>query len=266
MSNLGKMAFIFGAAFLVFWYLFVHKIILQYLSSLGLLPLLSNILALTIIPYLLLFILELEIFIKLQILQATPKNLNIKLVSLDNIYEVNHVSLNQYTRSLKSLGFVQIADFQEREAVIRVLWHPEYQCGAEILQSLNKTSPYTYCGISNIFEQGWAVAFLDNDINQIGAYALRVPKRLTIFKSKMPLDKLLKLFLEFRKQMMSDLNISIIKDVSIDLYLDVSKKSRRQTRQKIIWTSIIFMFIEMSLFSMKTDDEKYKCLATYTKA
>jgi hypothetical protein len=31
--------------------------------------------------------------------------LNIKLVSLDNIYEVNHVSLNKYTHSLKSLGF-----------------------------------------------------------------------------------------------------------------------------------------------------------------
>jgi hypothetical protein len=31
--------------------------------------------------------------------------LNIKLVSLDNIYEVNNVSLNKYTHSLKSLCF-----------------------------------------------------------------------------------------------------------------------------------------------------------------
>jgi hypothetical protein len=265
MSHLGKAAFIFGIGFLIFWYFAASKFILILLDNTGLLPkLINDILANLIIPFILLIILEAEIFIKLHILESTPKKLNIELVSLDNIYEVNHVSIRQYTQSLQSLGFVRIVDLKERETVVRLFWHPEYHCAAEVLQSINKLSSYTYCGISNAFEQGWTLTFLDNDINQQASYALRVPKKLTVFKSRLPLEKLLNSFLEFRTQIIPDLNITIINDISVDFYIDVLNKARKQIRQKILWKSIIFMFIEMFLFSLKTDDEKHRCFASYS--
>ncbi|QLE55714.1 hypothetical protein [Nostoc sp. TCL26-01] len=246
------------------WGFWGSKLLLKLLLSWEFIPKYVSEIVITIIPIIFFF----EIIAKGFLLSAVPKNIQIVPADLDNLEQVDKNTFNSYTTALESLGFERISDLQLSESsttVVRLFSHPKHLCFAEVLQTLGKE--YIFCAIASSLEKGWGISSRDqiHPTTAINYAFLRRPQAIIIYKQGVTPKELLRSHLELRQQMMRDLNLQVLPDISIETYFAESKKVRIELRSRMWRKSVIISLIEMWLFPLLSDEQKYQWLGNYAR-
>jgi hypothetical protein len=261
--GLETLTFIYTLSFLLIWNNFANKIILYLLFNLGFIPANVCYKIVSTIPLIVCF----ELVGKVIFTQGIPNNVKFTPIQLETLPQIDINSFNYYTNALESLGFVRLSDLQLSEYTIivaRIFSHPEHLCIVEILQVIER--PLVLCAITSLLEQEWSISFRNDSYHKAIVYAfLRRPRGIVIFKQGATPDELLRSHLEFRQQIMDELNLQVLPDISIETYFEQSQRARTLHRQALWQKSIIFGLIKMALFSWKSKKQKSQWLGDFAR-
>ncbi|QHG18865.1 hypothetical protein [Nostoc sp. ATCC 53789] len=215
------------------------------------------------IPFIILF----EVVAKIAFLSTITSKLNFANTQLEALSQIDTKTFNYYTNALESLGFTRISDLELSEStltVARVFCHPKHLCFAEVVQTPGRSS--VFCDISSGLEQEWSVSFRDNCPNLAIVYAfLRNQKGIIVVQPGVTLEELLRSHLKFRQKMISDLNLQLLSDISIEAYFNQAQRSRTRVRKSLSRKSVIIGMVEMGLFSLKSEAQKSQWLGNYAR-
>jgi hypothetical protein len=251
-------------SFWFIWNAFVGKIILKYLLALKFIPADICYVFVIILPFIIFF----EIFIKILFILNISSKLKIVPTQLEARSQLDIKTFNYYTNALEYLGFIKIHDLEvlSEYSVIftRLFSHPKHLCFAEVMQAPGRS--LVFCAIESALEQEWSVSFRDNSSNQAILFAfLRRPRRIIFVKQGVAPKELLRLHLKFRQEIMRDLSLQLLTDISIEAYFEQSQISRTRQRKSLRRKSVIIGLVEMGLFSLKSEVQKSQWLGDYTR-
>lgn len=195
-----------------------------------------------------------EIVIKILLLQGvTPVEFASVLPSAwppSSLDELSH-----YTQQLKDIGFTQLEDYtlstdEKQQSVARLFSHPQAFCFAEI--GLSENMPM-FCSISGHLEGGWNLGVTNMSASTgIAATShafLRLPRRLAKCMKGASVELLFATFLDWRKQVSTDLQIDHTNNIQAEDYFANEKSVRNRQRNALTRKSIIWSLIEMWWFT-----------------
>ncbi len=208
-----------------------------------------------LLPLIVLF----EVVAKLLFMIAIPDRYRHEPTQLETVPSIDSDSLNAYTRSLEALGFTKLGDYKGIESssdVSRLFTHAEYHCFAEVSELIGQLP--MNCLIVSALEQNWRLVTTDRQksLTSATAYAFfRQPHVLSVYESGAEPQQLLRSHLALRQQMMTDLHLQILPDLSAQAFLDLIQRDRTQQKQRLWRKSVLFGLVEMLLFSLNPKDE-----------
>jgi hypothetical protein len=168
--------------------------------------------------------------------------------AIDDYPSLDWEPLQRYTRELESLGFHQLIDYRPsnltRSGLARLFAHSEHHCFVEVYQISGLP---TICVVRTIFTDGWSLCNMNYQSKGLlgGLTYMRRRKRsLWIAQPNHRPTELLSHHLERRTQLMEDLNIDIVIDISPEAYF-VHEKLEAKLRLQIMKSKwIVFCLID----------------------
>jgi hypothetical protein len=204
-------------------------------------------------------ILLVEVVTRFLLLHSIPDNVVCQPVDADALLGVDRDALTAYTKQLEAIGFTPLMDYQIAESsigVARLFAHAEYYCFAEVSEFIGRTS--VSCLIASVLEQNWRLGTTNRSKNLVSAIAyafFRQPRNLGTYESGVEPPQLLQSHLALRQQMMTDLHLQLLPDLSVQSFFDLSQRGRTQQKQALWRKSILVCLVEMLLFSLNPKDE-----------
>ncbi len=151
---------------------------------------------------------------------------NARPVSLETFSLIDLDWLQQQTIALESLGFVQLMDYERLECgqtLARCLAHPQQYCFAEIGQLVSSSDkpPLKHSSISSLLDEGWRLGVANREPSSSVSLNLlyRNPKVIGIHDPNPRMEEVFEAHLRTRQQIISDLGITVLTDVSRDAYV-----------------------------------------------
>ena len=209
------------------------------------------------------------ILLKAQMLTVLPRE-TWQAISPENCPFLDIDGLHQYSQDLEYLGFVLVKDFHQfptnaisiNEEInpsnfTRIFYHSELCCFAEISQlfpTTNRDPTPIACTIISFMDGGWTLSTTQFKPNPL-CYMWRNNKTLwTYYPGAIPVD-LLQFHLERRQQIIDDLDICNLFDLSWEHYWD--KRWKELTNRQLIFKRkpISMALIEATLFELKPSSE-----------
>jgi hypothetical protein len=179
--------------------------------------------------------------------------------SIDEVPSLDWRPLEQYTFELESLGFDRLMDYKpsnlSRPGLGRLFAHKEERCFAEVNQISGLP---TVCVISSVFTDKWALSNLNHQFTGFfgGLMYMRRRKRsLWIAQPDRRPAELLNNHRERRAQIMSDLEIETLPDLSAASYFDREKWEAKQRLHILKTKWIVFGLIEAVIFAIAPKSE-----------
>lgn len=212
-----------------------------------------------LIALLLPLIVLVEVVTKLLLMRSLPDTLVFEPIQLETVPYVDIEALNVYTRYLEALGFTKLYDSQlagSVSCVARLFSHSEHRCFADVSQLVGRTP--MICSVVSTLEQDWTLSTTDRPTDQISATAyafLRQPRRLGMYKPGAETQQLLQSHLTFRHQMMADLHLQVLPDVSLEAFLEIGQRGLTGQKQALWRKSILLGLVERLLFSLNPKTE-----------
>jgi len=202
-----------------------------------------------------------EVFVKLALIKNLPDKIRYKPVELESITQIDQAKLRDYSEDLKSLGFNILLDSQQNiNFFSRIFVNPELCCFAFLMQNIDLT-----CSIECCLEQGWSISINNGLPNKFAAtgYAFnRLPRAVKIKIPDATPHQMSQSFLQIRQQMMEDLQVNIISDLSLETYQEIGKQQLQLIKQAIWRKSIIQSRLEHYFYRRSPKLEWY---GDYTK-
>ncbi|CAN1212154.1 hypothetical protein TUMEXPCC7403_18250 [Tumidithrix helvetica PCC 7403] len=202
--------------------------------------------------------------LKKRILDGLPEKLQL---SQSGSYEFPTLDIkewNQYTQMLETLGFEQVMDFKIEStlAISRLFADTQNHMFAEIFKIFSPNEPrQIICTFHSKFSDGWT--FSSTTYKPTGfMYMQRHSRSLATYHPEIPISNLRQIHLKRRWQIVDDLGLKILTDVSWEAYStreDVGCLSRREIFRR---KNIVFALIEATLFEL---NPKYEWLGDYPK-
>lgn len=206
--------------------------------------------------------------LKSQILQALPDQWQFKVAVLADYPQLDLAWLQQQTNTLESLGFVQLMDckVEPGNGFARCFAHPQQYCFSQIGQIFKDTGEIIaeHCTIFSLLEQDWAVAEINREVNSHDAiaYIWRHPKQIRTYHANINLDELLQAHLRLRQQILVDLSITVLTDVSWFALRNLEQQATILRKQTIRRKNLLLTMLEATLFEM---NPKSQWLGDYPK-
>jgi hypothetical protein len=186
---------------------------------------------------LLLFAISMTIVQVLSIIK-TGKLLIFSLTSSQAFFGLKLDLLDNYTTELESIGFKQLADYGifniSPYTFIRILVNSEHHCFAIVFQT---TSGKMRCVIRSFLTDGWSLANLAYQADTYRFCATQIwcrhPRQLWMSQPDLKLERLLETHLQRRQQLVRDLDVEIIQELTADTYLEFEQMSMRRYHQNL---------------------------------
>jgi hypothetical protein len=167
-------------------------------------------------------------------------------------------ALTYYTNELQSLGFTSLGDYTTSaiRGMIRTFSHSELNCFADVGQLAEQQ---IFCLISSELESDWAIAVTNIEstpTSRASSYAFtRLPRTIHRTISNATPTALLQALLNRRSQMIKDLSIQPLKDVSIEMHFCRTRERffkirNRLLRSSISWRMLMYLFYKL-IFKLK---------------
>jgi hypothetical protein len=188
-----------------------------------------------------------EILGKFSILQAV-KPPRFELTKVENWPHVNLDALTYYTEELQGLGFTILGDYTSptMKGMMRIFAHSELACFAEVSQLVGNQ---IFCSVSSALEGDWTMAATNLESSTLvraTSYAfLRLPRKLRRYILKATPVVLLETFLDWRSQIIQDLSIQPLKDISVEMFFSHTHKAFLQMHHRLLLSSIVWRQLEL---------------------
>lgn len=211
----------------------------------------------SMIPAILFF----EVFLKGVLLQSVPP---LKIIPAEPEFWLSSSlsELSIYTSQLEQLGFVPLTDYttlmskKTQRPIVRLFANPHERCFAEVGVVGNLPM---FCTISSHLENGWTLgvtnAKASNVLNSTWYAFLRLPNRLGKCVEGEPIESLFRTFLDWRGEILQDLNLEPIQKVNAEVYFKKEQEVRAHQRSALLRKSVFWSFIEMISFSQNPKTE-----------
>ncbi|MBF2026912.1 MAG: hypothetical protein IGS48_09120 [Oscillatoriales cyanobacterium C42_A2020_001] len=115
-----------------------------------------------------------------------------------------------------------------------------------------------HCVFASALDQGWALSTTNRPTTTLGAtwYVFyRRPRALAVCQPNYLVEQLLQAHLELRQQMMTDLNLHVLPETSVQAFFEQMQKVRTQSRQTLWRKSVIAGMGQMLLFWLNPKTE-----------
>lgn len=206
--------------------------------------------------------------IKAQILAVVPQRWEYQPVDLESLATVDVKWIDQQTRDLEQLGFIQLRDYSvpSNPGVARSFAHPQDHCFVEIGQLVAATGELSYhTAIFSDLEQDWSLSNVNRPVRQIDSltHIWRHPRWVKQFTPCLSLSELLQTHLQFRQQMMSDLAIRVATDPSWDAYEVIMRRGIENLQRRLRAKPLLIGMVEATLFELKLPPEWLGEYASY---
>ncbi|WP_204103674.1 MULTISPECIES: hypothetical protein [Spirulina sp. CCY15215] len=232
----------------------------------SLVGMLSNVTALpsSLIEPLLFIILLFEILFRFLDFLAFP-SLKFIPTNPESCNFLDREQMDSYTIDLERLGFMQLMDYSwsSNQAFSRFLVHPQQYCFAEIVQLKNKPVFYT---IDSHLTQNWLLSIITHKPSSASYVLALTPRHLIKYVISIENSSpsfLFQSLLQWRKQVMSDLKIDLVENLTIEYHLEGQHQIRKEQKRALLKRSVIVARIKMLIFSL---NPKTEWLGDYEKS
>jgi hypothetical protein len=168
--------------------------------------------------------------------------------------------LDKYTTELESIGFTQLADrgifSLTPNTFIRILVNSEQHCFAIVSQT---TSGAMRCWLRSFLTDNWSLANLNYRSDTYRSCTAQIwsrhPRQLWMSQPDLKLARILETHLQRRQQLVRDLQIEIIQDLTVETYLDFEQMamSRYHQNMKRKWIVVGMIEAVWLFFHSKTE-------------
>jgi hypothetical protein len=195
--------------------------------------------------------------LKSQLLQAMPDEWRFKVAVLTDYPQLDLVWLYQQTSILESLGFVELIDYDVKPGFgfARCFAHPEHYCFAEIGQAFKETGEVIAQNFAffSILQQDWVISEINREINSSDgiAYIWRHPQQIRRYHANIDVEKLFYSHLQFRQQILNDLDIDLSTDISWNAFKTQEQQATIFRKQAIRRKNLLMAMLEVTLFEIK---------------
>jgi hypothetical protein len=207
-------------------------------------------------------------YLKSQMLQAMPDEWQFKVGVIADYPQLDLAWLQQQTNDLESLGFVQLMDCKVEVGTgfTRCFAHPQQYCFAEIGQYWPETGEKNiyHCTIFSLLDRDWAIGEINREVNQNDgiAYIWRHPKHIRTYHPNINLDNFFQLHLRLRQQVITDLGITLLTDVSWTEFRNFLQQMTVFQKQTFSRKPLLLAMLEATFFEM---NPKSQWLGDYPK-
>lgn len=199
--------------------------------------------------------------IKTQMLQALPNETRFKAAVITEYPQLDLFWLKEETKDLESLGFVQLMDYKVEpgNGFARTFAHPQHHCFAEIGQLFTdaKDKPEKYSYMYSALTQDWDLTTINRQVHRLDAtaYIGQHSKAVRKYHPEVYLDELLEQHLSLRKQMLNDLGINVVRDISWSGYRNLGQQAIIVRKTTMRRKKLLLAMLEATMFEIKPKSE-----------
>jgi Ca2+/Na+ antiporter len=200
--------------------------------------------------------------IKRKLIRSLTNKFEYKTVDIKDYSLLDFNWFQEQTDELKLLGFVQIRDYTtgKTQGFARCFAHPENHCYAEINESFraNGASFSRNTVIMSELTQDWSLSSINHEANTTASIAYgfwRNPKSVRIYQDELSLDELLNRHLQMRQQMINDIGVSLLTDVSWDNYVEKQQEAAIYRNQSLKRKFLLLAMINVTKFELNPKSE-----------
>jgi hypothetical protein len=188
--------------------------------------------------------------IKEKLMRTLPNNFEYETANLEDYPLLNFTWFQQQAKELKLLGFVQIMDYQtvKKSGFARCFAHPEHYCYAEV-NEVFKITGESYSRntvITSSLDEGWTLSNINREVKTTDSIPYgfwRNPKNVRIYHPNISLEELLQKHLEKRQEMINNLAVILLTDISWENYVKKQEEAviyrKKALKQKILLLAMI---------------------------
>ncbi|BCL38203.1 hypothetical protein [Nostoc sp. MS1] len=199
--------------------------------------------------------------IKTQMLQALPNECHFKTAVITDYPQLDLFWLQEETKDLESLGFVHLMDYkvEPSNGFARTFAHPQHHCFVEIGQLFTdtKNKPEKYSYMYSSLTQDWDLTTINRKVHRLDAIAYigQQPKAVRKYHPEVYFDELLEQHLSLRRQMLNDLGISVVTDISWSGYRSLGQQATISRKTIIRRKKLLLTMLEATLFEINPKSE-----------
>jgi hypothetical protein len=199
--------------------------------------------------------------IKTQMLQELPNESRFKAAIITDFPQLDLFWLQQETKDLEAIGFVQLMDYKVEpgNGFARSFAHPQHHCFAEIGQLFSdaKDKPEKYSYMYSSLTQDWDLTTINRQVHRLDAtaYIGKHPKAVRKYHPEVYLDELLEQHLSLRRQMLNNLDISVVTDISWSGYKSLGQQATISRKTIMRRKKLLLAMLEATLFEIKPKSE-----------
>ncbi|MEJ1933423.1 hypothetical protein WDZ92_24755 [Nostoc sp. NIES-2111] len=199
--------------------------------------------------------------IKTQMLQALPNERHFKAAVVTDYPQLDLFWLQEETKDLEALGFVHLMDYKVEpgNGFIQTFIHLQHNCFAEIRQLFTdtKNKPEKYSYMYSSLTQDWDLTTINRQVHRSDAIAYigQHAKSVRKYHPEVYLDELLEQHLSMRIQMLNDLGISVVTDISWSAYRSLGQQAIIYRKTIMRRRNLLLAMLEATLFEIKPKSE-----------
>jgi hypothetical protein len=195
---------------------------------------------------------------KSMLLQGLPDKWKARPPSLEDFPVSDLDWLQQQSAVLESLGFVRLRDYKLPEpfqSFGRSFAHPQQYCFAEVgllPATSNKPAVAHHLTIFTLLDKSWRLSVVNRELKIEDSYLLpyRNQRNITVFDPNLSLEQVFQAHLMTRQQVITDLEITVLADVSWDAYAKFNQNLITQMKQARRRKSLLIGMIEATLYEL----------------
>ncbi|OYQ65132.1 hypothetical protein B9G53_08540 [Pseudanabaena sp. SR411] len=200
--------------------------------------------------------------IKEKLIRSQPDQFNYETTTIEDYPLLNFNWFQNQTDRLKLLGFVQIMDYKipQSPGFARCFAHPVNYCYAEVNEVFKATgeSFARNASITSSLEQDWTLSSINQEVSITASIAYgfwRKPRSLRIYYPNLSLEELFNKHLKMRQQMITNIGVSVLTDVSWENYVNKQQEGTIYRKKAMKQKSLLLAMIEVTKFELNPKSE-----------
>lgn len=210
--------------------------------------------------------------IKEKLVRSQPDNFSYEITTIEEYPLLNFNWFQTQTDQLELLGFVRIMDYKipQTSGFARCFAHPVNSSYIEINEVFKPTGESFARNISimSSLEQGWTLSGVNQEVNNIASISYgfwRNPRSVRIYYPNLNLEEFLHNHLKMRQQMIANIGVSVLTDVSWDNYVRKQQEAMIYRKKAMKQKSLLLAMIDVTKFELNPKSEWLEDYAQFIK-
>lgn len=210
--------------------------------------------------------------IKEKLIRSQSDTFNYETASIEEYPLLNFNWFQDQTNQLELLGFVQIMDYKiaQTSGFAKCFAHPDNYCYAEVNEVFKATGESFARNVSimSSLEQGWTLSSINQEVSITASIAYgfwRNPRSVRIYYPTLSLEELFHKHLQMRQQMITNIGVSVLTDVSWDNYVEKQQQGAIYRKNAMKQKSLLLAMIDVTKFELNPKSEWLEDYAKFIK-